>query len=76
MSGKREIACGVDVHNKFIVATILSSDGLKLQDRFDTNLEELLNLKFRDWLKENVLGVLLRPAYSGDFSHVSSIASG
>ena len=38
MSGKREIACGVDVHNKFIVATILSSDGLKLQDRFETSL--------------------------------------
>lgn len=51
MSGKREIACGVDVHNRFIVATILSSDGLKLQDRFETNLEELL--KFKDWLKEN-----------------------
>ena len=51
MSGKREIACGVDVHNKFIVATILSSDGLKLQDRFETNLEDLL--KFKDWLKEN-----------------------
>jgi transposase len=51
MSGKREIACGVDVHNKFIVATILSSDGLKLQDRFETNLEELL--RFKDWLKEN-----------------------
>jgi transposase len=33
------------------VATILSSDGLKLQDRFETNLEELL--KFKDWLKEN-----------------------
>ena len=51
MSGKREIACGVDVHNKFIVATILSSDGLKLQDRFETNLEELL--RFKDWLKDN-----------------------
>jgi len=51
MSGKREIACGVDVHNKFIVATIPSSDGLKLQDRFETNLEELL--KFKYWLKEN-----------------------
>jgi transposase len=51
MSGKREIACGVDVHNKFIVATILSSDGLKLQDRFNTNLEDLL--KFKYWLKEN-----------------------
>jgi transposase len=51
MSGKREIACGVDVHNRFIVATILSSDGLKLQDRFETNLEELL--RFKDWLKDN-----------------------
>lgn len=51
MSGKREIACGVDVHNKFIVTTILSSDGLKLQDRFDTTLDDLL--KFKDWLKEN-----------------------
>lgn len=51
MSGKREIACGVDVHNKFIVATILSSDGLKLQNRFATCLEDLL--KFKNWLKEN-----------------------
>src|SRR5512136_1926929 len=51
MSGEKEIACGVDVHNKFIVATILSSGSLKLQDRFETNLEELL--KFKDWLKEN-----------------------
>jgi hypothetical protein len=51
MSGKREIACGVDVHNKFIVATILSSDGLKFQDRFDTTLDGLL--KFKSWLKEN-----------------------
>jgi len=51
MSGKREIACGVDVHNKFILATILSSDGLKLQDRFGTSLEDLL--KFKIWLKES-----------------------
>jgi transposase len=51
MSGKREIACGVDVHSRFIVATILSSDGLRLQDQFDTSLEELL--KFKNWLKDN-----------------------
>ena len=50
MSGKREIACGVDVHKKFIVATILSSDGLKLQNRFATTLDDLL--KFKSWLKE------------------------
>lgn len=51
MSGKREIAYGVDVHNRFIMATILSGDGLKLQGRFETSLEDLL--KFKSWLKEN-----------------------
>ncbi len=51
MSGKREIACGVDMHSKFILATILSSDGLKLQDRFETSLDDLL--KFKSWLREN-----------------------
>ena len=51
MSGKREIACVVDVHNKFIVATILSSDGLKFQNRFATTLDDLL--KFKSWLEEN-----------------------
>jgi transposase len=51
MSGKREIACGVDVHSKFILATIISSDGLKLQDRFETSLDDLL--KFKSWLMEN-----------------------
>lgn len=51
MSGKREKACGVDVHNKFIVATILSSDGLRLQDRFETDLEGLI--KFKNWIKDN-----------------------
>ncbi len=51
MSGKREKACGVDVHSKFIMATILSTDGLKLQKRFDTSQEDLL--MFKNWLKEN-----------------------
>jgi hypothetical protein len=55
MSGKREIAYGVDVHKKFIVATILSRGGLKLQDRFDTNLEGLL--RFKEWLKENLRAI-------------------
>ena len=51
MYGKKEIVCGVDVHNKFILATILYSSGLKLQERFETSLEELLRFKY--WLKEN-----------------------
>lgn len=51
MSGKMEKACGADIHRDFLVATILSTDGSKLQNRFDTSLESLL--KFKSWLKNN-----------------------
>jgi len=47
----RNIVCGVDIHKKFLVATILSRDGTKLPNRFDTGIEDLLN--FRDWIIEN-----------------------
>ena len=33
------------MHNKFIVAAIHSSDGLKFQDQFETDLEELLRVQ-------------------------------
>jgi len=33
------------------VVTVLSSDGLELQDRFDATLDDLL--RFKHWLKEN-----------------------
>jgi len=52
MSGKMEKACGADIPRNFLVATILSVDGSKLQCRFDTSAEGLL--KFKHWLKENV----------------------
>jgi hypothetical protein len=45
MPGEREIARGVDVHNSFIMATILFSDGMNLQDRLNTNPEDLLKFK-------------------------------
>jgi hypothetical protein len=51
MSGKMEKACWADIHRDFLVATILSTDGSKLQNRFDTSLESLL--KFKSWLKNN-----------------------
>ena len=44
----REVVCGADIHKQFLLATILSKDGQKFQDRFDTNFEGLLN--FRQWL--------------------------
>jgi transposase len=52
MTGQRNIVCGVDIHKKFLIATILSRDGTKMQKRFKTDVDDLLN--FRDWvIKEN-----------------------
>jgi transposase len=50
MAGKVEKTCGADIHKDFLIATILSTDGLKLQHRFDTHLDGLL--EFKSWLNE------------------------
>jgi len=52
MGQQRNKVCGVDIHKKFLVATILTRDGTKMQKRFGTDIDDLLN--FRDWvIKEN-----------------------
>jgi transposase len=52
MEQQRNKVCGVDIHKRFLVATILTRDGTKLQKRFETNIDDLLN--FRDWvIREN-----------------------
>jgi transposase len=52
MEHQRNKVCGVDIHKKFLVATILTRDGTKLQKRFATDIDDLLN--FRDWIiREN-----------------------
>jgi transposase len=43
--------CGIDVHKRFLIATILSRDGTKEIQRFSATLEDLLT--FRDWLIGN-----------------------
>ncbi|MGV8127735.1 MAG: IS110 family transposase, partial [Methanothrix sp.] len=45
---EREVVCGADIRKQFLLATVLSNDGKKFQDRFDANFEGLLN--FRQWL--------------------------
>ncbi len=50
MNKRWDKACGVDVHKRFIDATILISDGNKKYRRFLTNIEGLL--AFRNWLIE------------------------
>jgi hypothetical protein len=51
MEPQRNKVCGIDVHKRFLIATILSRDGKKDTQRFRVTLEYLL--KFRDWVIEN-----------------------
>jgi len=51
MMEQRNKVCGVDIHKKFLIATILSRDGAKIQKRYSTDIDDLLN--FRDWILEN-----------------------
>src|SRR5512137_3187923 len=51
MEMDREVVCGADIHKQFLLATILSNSGQKIQDRFDMNFEGLLN--FRHWLLDH-----------------------
>ena len=48
MEQQRNKVFGVDIHKRFLVATILTRDGTKLQKRFETDIEDLLN--FRYWV--------------------------
>ncbi len=51
MELQRNKVCGIDVHKRFLIATILCRDGKKDTQRFSVTLEDLL--KFRDWVIEN-----------------------
>jgi transposase len=51
MELQRNKVCGADIHKKFLVATILSRDGIKITQRFGMTLDDLL--KFKSWVIEN-----------------------
>jgi transposase len=48
MERSRSKVCGIDVHKRFLVATILERNGLKKTEKFQNNLEHLL--KIREWI--------------------------
>ena len=48
MNAENEIVCGADIHRDFLVATIVSRSGLKLQERFNMNQDGLL--AFKSWI--------------------------
>jgi len=48
------ICCGVDVHKKFLVATIIKTEGLEpkyFKKRFSTFINDIL--RFKQWLIKN-----------------------
>jgi hypothetical protein len=49
MSEVIEVAAGLDLHKKFILATILTLAGKKMQERFERTHEGLLKLKYKQW---------------------------
>ncbi len=51
METQRNKVCGADIHKKFLVATIISRDGIKIAKRFGMTLEDLL--EFKNWVVEN-----------------------
>jgi len=51
MNTENEIVCGADIHKDFLVATMVSRKGLRLQERFDMNQDGLL--AFRSWILDH-----------------------
>ncbi len=51
MNAENEIVCGADIHRDFLVATMISRNGFKLQERFSMNQDGLL--EFRSWLLDH-----------------------
>jgi transposase len=51
MEKQKNIACGADIHKKFIMATILSRNGNIIRGRFGMSLDEIL--RFKDWVINN-----------------------
>jgi len=72
--GQRNKACGVDVHKNTIMATILSQDGTKIQEDFQTTISELL--RFREWLIDNSCEVVAMESTGTYWIPVYSVLEG
>ncbi|VVB63395.1 Transposase [uncultured archaeon] len=51
MNAENEIVCGADIHRDFLVATMISRSGLKLQEQFGMDQDGLL--AFRSWILDH-----------------------
>ncbi|MFH0966146.1 MAG: transposase, partial [Methanobacteriota archaeon] len=68
MTQEYEIAAGLDIHKQFIVATILSIQGLKIQQRFERTMQGLLALK--DWIIEHKCQVVACESTNNFWYHI------
>jgi transposase len=51
MNTEKEIVCGADIQREFLVATMISRSGLKLQEQFGMDQDGLL--AFRSWIPDH-----------------------
>lgn len=51
MSKRKKKVCGIDVHKRFLVASILDDQGNSETRRYDQDLDELVSL--RDWITDS-----------------------
>ena len=56
MAGEINKSCGLDIHKRFLIATILSRSGEKQQQRFDRDEDGILALK--NWVKSEKCDVV------------------
>jgi transposase len=65
------IAAGLDIHKRFLIATILNLNGVKLQQRFDRTMQGILALK--DWILINKCQVVACESTSDYWVHIYDV---
>lgn len=68
MAEEFKIAAGLDIHKQFVVATILSTSGFKIQQRFQRTMQGLLALK--GWILEHKCEVVACESTNNFWYHV------
>ena len=65
------IAAGLDIHKRFLIATILFGNGVKLQQRFERTMQGILALK--DWILTNKCQVVACESISDYWVHIYDV---
>jgi transposase len=68
MTTEYKIAAGLDIHKQFIIATILTVNGLKFQQRYERTMQGLLALK--NWILDHKCEVVACESTNNFWYHV------